>query len=135
MIPISLRNVILTAVAAASIGLISGCASTGEKMDSNKIQQIQKGVTTRTQLETLLGPPRHVDILSDGRRRLFYMFYNNQAKAENFIPFIGGRLVGGSTGERQELQVILGKNNVVEDYEFSDSKTETSGGDLNSASK
>lgn len=129
----------LQAVLLLITGLFAGCASTsyGTKMDQNKISQIKKGVTTKAEVEALLGPPAHISIIpgasGDGRRMMQYSFYEMSAKptAASFIPVVGG-FVGGSQQQRtQSLQIIITKSGVVEDYEYSDSTNHSEGGLLN----
>jgi len=95
-------------------------------MDRQKIEsQIQKGVTTRAEVEKNLGTPDYVSMLPDGRRTLIYRYFESQAKGQSFIPY-AGMFVGGSNNKQQTLQIMISKNNLVEDYEFSEKATETS---------
>jgi outer membrane protein assembly factor BamE (lipoprotein component of BamABCDE complex) len=111
------------------VALFCGCASTstGPSMDKNDISQIQKGVSTRAQVEQLLGPPTSTSLMGDGRRTMLY--FSNQSKIDQstyyvpFMPFFKGQ---GSTSRTQQLQIILSKADVVEDYEFSDTTSEMS---------
>lgn len=105
--------------------IISACATYGTKMNRTQVDQIQKGVTTRAQVETMLGPPSHVTMMPDGQRMLMYMYNDTQMKATSFIPYAGA-FMGGSTGQSQQLQIMLGKDNIVQDYEFSDVTRDTS---------
>ena len=104
-------------VAALFIGF-SGCSmpintSSGNKIDQTKLALVVKGSTTRQQIEQLFGPPMNVAMLPDGRRTMNYVSTTMQGQATMF---------GGQTSMRQEsLQVILTKEGVVEDFEFSGS--------------
>ena len=124
-----IRRCFLGPIAAFSLVLmvlplmISGCASTGQQMDKSKVDQIKKGVTTRAELEQMFGVPFNSMILGDGRRQLIFTFSKTQMKGQSLIPVIGG-LVGGQTNRYQMLQVILNKDNIVDDYEFSDRTTD-----------
>lgn len=124
--------------------LVNGCVSTshGSKLDRDKVAQIKKGVTTRSEVEGLLGPPTSAHLLGDGRRTLMYTFTEMQSRATAAsyvaaipVPFMGSPaawFIGGKKGQlkNQMLQVILSKDEVVEDYEFTDtvSHIESSGG-------
>ena len=105
-----------------TIALSLGCYSTGNKVDQAKVDKIQKGVTTRPEVEQQLGQPTHVTMMPDGGRTLYYQYFESQQKGTNFIPF---NFHHGSTDRRQSLQVLVDKNNIVKDYEFSDKTGET----------
>jgi outer membrane protein assembly factor BamE (lipoprotein component of BamABCDE complex) len=121
---------ILTAACA-----INGCysSSSGTPIDAQKVSGIQKGVTTRSQVEGMLGQPTNVSMLGDGRRMMMYshMEVDAHAKPTSYIPVVN-MFNHGATGEQhsQTLQVILDKNDVVQDYEFNDSvkNIDSSGG-------
>lgn len=107
-------------------GFIAGCASTsyGTKMDQDKVSQIKKGVTTKAEVEALLGLPASISMIGDGRRMMSYTFTDTlvQQNAASYIP-IAGLFLGKAEGKTrtQNLQIIITKSGVVEDYEFSDS--------------
>jgi outer membrane protein assembly factor BamE (lipoprotein component of BamABCDE complex) len=111
--------------AALALCLVAGCASSsyGTKLDKNKVAQIQKGVTTRAEVEQMLGQPENVSLMGDGRRMMMYSYTESNAhvKGTSFIP-IAGAFMGGSEGtmHHQQLQVVLNKNDVVEDYVMND---------------
>ena len=119
------RMMLLGCQAAMAILLcgVFGCYSTshGNPIDSNKVAGIQKGVTTRSQVEAMLGQPTNVSMLGDGRRMMTYSHtdVDTHAKGTSFIPVVG-MFAGGATGEQhtQTLQVMLDKNDVVQDYEY-----------------
>jgi len=106
----------------------AGCASTtvGTKMSANQVDQIKKGVSTRAEVESILGSPVHTSIIGDGRRIMTYSYFEQSAspKGTTFIPW-AGPFLGGARGERQQqtLQVILNKDSIVEDLEFSDARS------------
>jgi outer membrane protein assembly factor BamE (lipoprotein component of BamABCDE complex) len=114
----------------AAIGLIAfsftvGCASStqGTKLDASKVSSIQRGVSTRAQIEEMFGAPMNISLMGDGRRQMMYSFTesNHHVKGTTFIP-IAGAFMGGSEGtvHHQQLQVILTKADVVEDYVMND---------------
>lgn len=119
--------------------LFVGCATThtsGTKFDQNAVSKISKGVTTRAEVEAAFGPPLFVAIIGEGRRIMTYTYSNTSTnvKATTFIPIVGAFIGGATTDQRtQNLQIILNKNDVVEDYEFSDKAgaTDMSGGLFN----
>lgn len=96
-----------------------GCMSSGNKMEQSRVDQIQKGVTTRAEVEANLGAPDSVAIMPDGGRALMYNYYESKAQARNFIPYVS--LFGsGADTRRQTLQVVVGPNNIVQDFEMTD---------------
>lgn len=124
----------LQAVLVLSIaGLVAGCASSsyGRKIDGNKVSLIKKGVTTKAEVEQLLGPPAHVGMIGDGRRSMSYSFHetNAHANAASYIPVVG-MFAGKAEGKTrsQNLQIMISKSGVVEDYEFSDTTQDIESG-------
>lgn len=115
----------------AGVLFLSGCASTmsyGVKFDQNKVSQIQKGVTTRAEVEALFGQPAYVSLLSDGRRMMTYSFTEMSAAPtpETFIPVVNVFASGAKNKVRtQTLQIVLSKTDVVEDCEFTDNATKS----------
>lgn len=105
--------------------LVGGCASSshGTKIDNDKVSRIEKGATTRAEVEQMFGPPTHTSLMGDGRRMMTYQYMESkqQVKGQSFIP-VAGAFMGGTKGtmRTQQLQVVLGKDNVVEDYELND---------------
>lgn len=138
--------------AALAVGLslvLSACSSvnseTGTQMSADKIAQIKKGVTTRAQVEALLGSPASVSMMPEGKRVMSYTYTSTQASghatAASFIPvvglFAGGTKVDGQM-RIQTLQIMLNAQGIVDDYEFSDrtnNLANTSGGFLGMANQ
>lgn len=99
--------------------VIGGCASTGNKVDQSRVDRIQKGVTTRAEVETEIGSPDSVAMMPDGGRMLMYNYFEAKSQARNFIPYLN-LLGSGSDTRRQTLQVMVGPDGVVRDYEMTD---------------
>ncbi len=85
----------------------------GRAIEQGNVTQIQKGVTTRAEVERMFGPPLSATMRADGGRMLIY---NHTEASGNFAPFVGA--INQQTA-RQMLQVLVDTNNVVQDYEFS----------------
>ena len=113
-----------------TLTLAAGCASSGQKVEQDKLSQIKKGVTTRAEVEALLGQPSHVTIVGNGKRIMFYTYSEVKANTASYIPY-ASIFAGGTKNRQQMLQIMLNENNVVEDYEFGDRQTETTGGIVN----
>lgn len=127
-----LRSIIYQAALLLVIaGFITGCASTshGTKIDRDKVSQIKKGVTTKAEVELLLGSPTYTAMAGDGRRMMTYSF--TEASTTQLIPVVG-LFAGSSSTRTQSLQIMITKSGVVEDYEYSDNSQNTEGGFLNS---
>ncbi|MBX4210629.1 outer membrane protein assembly factor BamE [Candidatus Parcubacteria bacterium] len=102
------------------ISLCVGCASEqGARVDSNKVSQIKKGVTTKDEVVQMLGDPVSVSMLPGGGRMMLYMHNKITTQGQSFVPYVGMFTAGGNT-ERQTLQISINKDGIVEDYEFSD---------------
>lgn len=126
-------------VIAFALTVITGCTTTssvGQKVSAEKATEIQKGKTTRAEIEHMFGPPMTASILGDGRRLLIYVHAENTTKRSGlaFVPVVGmfaGR--GSAEVGQQTMQVIVDQNNIVQDFELSEYKTgvQSSGGFLN----
>jgi outer membrane protein assembly factor BamE (lipoprotein component of BamABCDE complex) len=117
-------SVICLVLALSEVGCMTN--SSGQKMEAAEVNSIRKGVTTRAEVERKFGPPIATSMLPDGRRVLNFVFSESTMKGTSFIPF-------HSTGvdmRRQSLQVIVGADNIVKDYEFNDTSGETNVGPL-----
>jgi len=130
------RKLGLLFVLVSLIALLPGCASqnfeSGTPLSADKIAQIKKGVTTRSEVETLLGPPSNVLMMPEGKRVMSYNYTSTQvdahATAGAFIPFVGMLTQNSKANAQmrtQTLQVMLTAASVVEDYEFSDNTSHT----------
>ena len=126
---------VLKAIAFAMAMLVCGCASStvqsGRQIDPAKVSQIQKGITTKTQIEAMFGPSTGTTLMGSGRHLVTYISYTDTSEAHvsaaNFIPIAGGFVPvhGTGTARVQQLQIIYTSKDVVEDYSFSDNTTET----------
>lgn len=107
-----------------SVFCLSGCvtSTSGQRMDAAQVNSIKKGVTTRSEVEANFGPPIATGMLPDGKRVLTFSYNESKMKGETFIPFYPG---GGADTRRQSLQVIVGPDNIVQDYDFNDTTGET----------
>jgi outer membrane protein assembly factor BamE (lipoprotein component of BamABCDE complex) len=120
---------LLSLVACSSVDNESGV-----KVDANKVSQIKKGVTSRAEVEALLGPPTMVSMMPEGRRVLNYTYtatkVEGHATAATYIPYVG-LFAGGSKAEgqtrMQHLQIMVNAQGIVDDYEFQDNTTDMAG--------
>ena len=134
-----MKNIVLSSVLVVTALLLVGCmsprSSYGTKMDSAKVNQIQKGVTTEQQLLAMCGQPLSTSLMPDGRRMLMFMYNETNMKLTGegraFIPIVGPMLVG-SRGDRQQqmLQAYI-KDGIVQDFVFNDSTSHIENGPFN----
>lgn len=98
---------------------LSACMSMGTKVEQEKLSKFVKGKTTYTEVVQELGKPNQSTINSDGTRMIMYMYSQSQAKAESFIPFVGGFL-GGATSENTTVTLSFDKKNILTNYTASE---------------
>jgi hypothetical protein len=111
----------------------AGCSTTttegNQSLTEGNVTKITKGVTTRAEIEDILGQPDEVTLLPDGCRTMTYQGSETKfdwlsVVVQGLMPFYVP-MKDPNTTRRQVLQIILDRNNVVEDYEFENGGTET----------
>ncbi len=90
-----------------------GCSSTsGFEIDTNKISDIKKGITTKSDVLKMFGHPQMTSIMSDSTYVITYHF----TKAEG----------GAFTSTKIDMQllqiIILKETDIVKDYMYSENK-------------
>ncbi|TAJ36871.1 MAG: hypothetical protein EPO55_20310 [Reyranella sp.] len=127
----------------AAVSCLNACATVAYQqsqpvIEASDVSKIQKGVTTRPEVEAIFGRPAQTVVGDKGERHSFYSAYqasvSGKAHASAYIPFVGplvGTGEGSSTHRQQTLQVIYTAAGVVKDFEFSEtgsnSKTQVKG--------
>lgn len=106
---------------------LNACMSMGTKVDQEKLSQFVKGKTTYAEVVQQLGKPTQNTINSDGTRTITYIYAQSQAKAENFIPIVGG-LFGGATTENTTVMLNFDKRNILTGYTASEGGMEAGSG-------
>ena len=66
------------------VGLLSGCVSSGRKIDQAAVETITKGETTKAQVITLLGSPDQITKLGSGDTIFMYNYMRAYAQAYYF---------------------------------------------------
>ncbi len=102
-------------------GLLMGCASAGKKFDADFVEVIEPDVTTLAEVEMALGKPQLTGIETrEGVKLKTYTYSYSKAsvKAETFIPYVGGTLVGGDKRKTQTLTIYFNKDDTVNDFTF-----------------
>jgi outer membrane protein assembly factor BamE (lipoprotein component of BamABCDE complex) len=117
----------------AGFCFLTGCvsSSTGnQRLTNDNVAKITKGVTTRAEVVALLGEPESVSLMSDGRRMMMYRAIQQNGDKSGtivraIVPFAAFFPSSDTNTTRmQTLQIYVGSNNVVQDYEYSDNTSE-----------
>lgn len=95
-------------IAAAAALALTGCVSTGTKVDTAQVAQFKNGETTEAEIVKALGPPQSITDGPTGRT-LVYVGTHAQAKASSYIPIVGA-FTGGATGSSTVVVLRIGKD-------------------------
>ena len=107
-----------------------GCASSGTNVDPAKVQGFENGKTTYAEVLQSLGPPQTDFLVDDGTRVVTYTYVQAQARAVNFVPYIG-LLAGGSDARTSEYVFKFDKNGSLTGYSTVSSQNSLNTGLLN----
>jgi outer membrane protein assembly factor BamE (lipoprotein component of BamABCDE complex) len=75
--------------------LVTGCVSSGTKVDAAKAAQFKPGITTEADVTKALGPPDDFYLTPDGGKVNVYKHISASPNAATFIPYVG--LFAGKT--------------------------------------
>ncbi len=119
MHPVLRRFTFAAAVLAAA--LLAGCASAGSealsKQSSTSLQQhIQKGVTTKAQVQAILGQPQSVSF-NGGDEQWTYNFAHATPTAVDFVPVVN-LFVHHADVDHKMLVILFDKTGVVQNYSY-----------------
>lgn len=118
---------------------VAGCATANignQNLTARRIAQIKKGITTEAEVIRLLGPPDNITLLPDGRRMMYYSGMQTKTNSNGAAVVAVSTLTFGlgevlmpsdtsQTEQQQTLQIILTKNDIVQDYEYSNNASNT----------
>lgn len=113
-----MKTKLLASLLGFALLTLLGCASAGTKVEQSSVDQIHKGTTTKAEVIALLGAPISDTLLPDGREMMVWSYSHAQVKAATFVPVVG-LFAGGSDMKMTTFQVILNKDQIVENYLFS----------------
>lgn len=104
-----------------AVALLAGCASAGNealsKQTSASLQQhIEKGVTTKAQVQAILGQPQNVSF-NNGQEQWTYSFAHATPTAVDFVPVVN-LFVHHANVDHKMLVILFDKHGVVEDYSY-----------------
>ena len=110
---------------------VAGCASSGNKAlakeDAQSVQsKIQKGTTTKADVNKAFGKPTSVTSSSDGKETWVYSLSNVKIHGSSFIPFYGLFKNGSDINVKQLIVTYNG--DVVENYTMNETNTTTQSG-------
>ncbi len=119
MHPVLRRFTFAAAVLAAA--LLAGCASAGSEALSRQSctslqQHIQKGVTTKAQVQAILGQPQSVSF-NGGDEQWTYNFAHATPTAVDFVPVVN-LFVHHADVDHKMLVILFDKNGVVQNYSY-----------------
>lgn len=100
---------------------VTGCATTGTKVNSSELAQFHKGVTTEAQVEQALGPPQASGLNSNGTTTISYVYAHASPKAVDFVPIVG-LFAGGANAESTTVVLTFAKNGTLESYKATHAK-------------
>jgi hypothetical protein len=115
-------NLKLVAIFAVAIA-VTGCASVGNNFDENRAANIEKGVTTESDLIRMFGEPNNRTVNGNGTKVLDWTYVQSEVKGESFIPYAGSFL-GGTNSAQKSMHVVLNAAGRVADYTVSSGGTE-----------
>ena len=113
--------------------LFSGCANTGNKSlkdvsESQVKGQIKEGVTTRSQVQAMLGSPFKTSYTDNGSLIWTYQYDDTSALT---IETVGSAILtlglagSKSKGTRNELVILFDEKDIVKKFNMSNSKIES----------
>ena len=108
-------KIILSILALFAAVSISGCASSGTKVDQSALTDFKAGVTTKAEVVQRLGPPQSSSASSDGTQVVSYFFTETSVNGATFIPVVG-LFAGGSKGTASITTFIFDKNGVMKSF-------------------
>jgi outer membrane protein assembly factor BamE (lipoprotein component of BamABCDE complex) len=111
------------------IFLFIGCATIGNKniLDQDKVSQIKRGETTKTQVREIIGDPSKTTFGENDEETWEYVLSKSQTRAATFIPIVG-LFAGGADMQHHTLTIKFNKQGIVKEY--GQGKTVGGGGSL-----
>jgi outer membrane protein assembly factor BamE (lipoprotein component of BamABCDE complex) len=132
-VPVRVSGFLMAPLMIACLAASSGCMNTssGTPIDTATVSKIEKGKTTRAQVEAMLGKPDMTMMLGDGRRLMSYAYTSTKIGVNPATAMLGPLASGSGSTRSQTLQIFLSKDGVVEDYELNDNTRDIRGNGLN----
>lgn len=124
------RRIVIKFLAVLICLVLIGCATTGTRIEQDKVKQIKEGITTQEEVIELMGKPFMQNLTSDGKIIMMYQYTKVKNRATNFIPVVN-ILAGGMDMKQQTFQILIDENGVVEKYIFTDTNSPINSGLFN----
>lgn len=95
--------------------MAAGCSSHGNReiADDARVSKIEKGKSTKADVEALVGKPTTVDFTEGGLEKWLYVYTTSQVRGSSFIPVVG-IFAGGSDINMDSLTILFTKDGIVE---------------------
>ncbi len=109
-------------------GMLAACATAGneslrhetaETLDS----KLEKGKTTKQQVQVALGDPASTDFTDSGNEIWKYQHIRATAKATNFIPVVD-LLAGGQDVKKKQLSLFFDEQGILKNYSMLETESE-----------
>jgi|GEM_PF-1967497 len=110
-----------------SLFILSGCASYGKEIHENSVCKIQRGITTKQEILDTFGKPDGTYFDRDNKLIIYYFAGKMKQSAWNFIPIVN-IFHTEMNMNNQMLTIILSKDNIVEEYSFTNPDKKISAG-------
>jgi outer membrane protein assembly factor BamE (lipoprotein component of BamABCDE complex) len=135
-VPTRVSGFLMAPLMIACLAASSGCmnANSGTPIRADAVSKIEKGKTTRAEVEALLGKPDMTMMMGDGRRLMSYAHTATKMGVNPATALLGPFASASGTSRTQTLQIFLTKDGVVEDYELNDSTRDIRGQGLSAQS-
>lgn len=112
-------GVILLVLCWMQLGCVSSTLDTGNKLDGQRVAQIQKGVTPIATLIAEFGPPQSKTITSDSGEQYQFNSMSGTSGAGGPLAFLGMPTEVRATRSMKTLIVTV-RNGIVVDYSYSE---------------
>ena len=131
--PLRVSGFLMAPLMIACLATSTGCMNTssGTPINAAAVSKIEKGKTTRAEVEAMLGKPDMVVMMGDGKRCLSYSYSATKIGVNPATAMLGPFAKASGSSRVQTLQVFVNKEAVVEDYELSDNTRDISGSSFN----
>lgn len=104
--------------------LVSGCASVeyGKPIEKDSLSRVQKGRTTKQEVEAIYGKAQSTSLNMDGSELLSYSYGSTKAKTSPlmFIPIVGLFFMKTKGESQTQTLQFLVKENIVSNYSYSE---------------
>jgi len=112
--------------------LLVGCASSGNEKVRNETkenleQQIQKGKSSKQNVQDLFGDPDEISFTDSGNEIWRFRHSVATSKPINFVPY-ANIFSHGMDVKNKMIVFMFDKKGIVQNYTFSDSKNEVKNG-------